>query len=81
MAEPKKMSDLKKKRMRYELLEDMEDWLNNRIAYMESDIALNSSDDCLDEDGKLPEWRLDAIDELQMTIDECREIQKYLLKL
>lgn len=75
------MSELKKKRIRYEILEDIESWLENRIKGLEDDIAYNSADDCKNEDGVLPEWRVESIRNDQMKIAECRDIAKCLLKL
>lgn len=75
------MSELKKKRIRYEILEDIESWLENRIKALEEDIDYNSGDDCKNEDGVLPEWRVESICNDQMKIAECRDIAKCLLKL
>lgn len=75
------MSELKKKRIRYEILEDIESWLENRIKGLEGDIDYNSADDCKNEDGVLPEWRVETIRDDQMKIAECRDIAKCLLKL
>lgn len=75
------MSEMKKKRMRYEILEGIESWLENRIKGLEDDIDYNSADDCKNEDGVLPEWRVESIRDDQMKIAECRDIAKCLLKL
>ena len=75
------MSEMKKKRMRYEILEGIESWLENRIKGLEDDIDYNSADDCKNADGVLPEWRVENIRDDQMKIAECRDIAKCLLKL
>ena len=75
------MSELKKKRMRYEILEDIESWLNSRIKSLEENIDYNSSEDCKGPDGLLPEWRVESNRDDEMKIAECRDIAKALLKL
>ena len=73
------MSDLKKKRMRYEVLEEVESFLLNRVKSHEEDIEWKSAPR---EDGSpLPEWRLEEIQDHKDKIAEIREVIKALSKL
>lgn len=75
------MSEIKKKRIRYEILEDMEDFLNRKIAGFQEEISYHSGDDARDENGELPEWRRRDIQICEAKISECRDLIKALLKL
>lgn len=73
------MSELKKKRMRYEVLEEVESFLLNRIKSHEEEIEWKSAPR---EDGEaLPEWRLDEIQDHKDKIAEIKEVIKALAKL
>ena len=72
------MSELKKKRMRYEILEETEKFLLTRIESLEQEIAWRSEPG---DDGEIPEWRLDGIQEDKDKIAEIREVIKSLAKL
>ena len=72
------MSELKKKRMRYEILEETEKYLLTRIESLEQEIAWRSEGG---EDGEIPDWKLSAIQEDKDKIAEIREVIKALAKL
>lgn len=72
------MSELKKKRMRYEILEETEKFLLTRIESLEQEIAWRSESE---NDGEIPEWRLDEIQERKDKIAEIKEVIKSLSKL
>jgi len=72
------MSDLTKKRMRYEILEDVETFLQNRIKSCEEEIEWRSQPD---DDGNIPEWRQEEIGKNRDKISEIQEVIKALPKL
>lgn len=72
------MSELKKKRMRYEILEDVEKFLLNRIKSCEEEIEWRSA---REEDGEIPEWRKEEIKEKEDQISEIKEVIKALAKM
>ena len=73
------MSDLTKKRMRYEILEEVEQFLLNRISSVEEEIAWKSEPR---EDGEpIPDWRMEEIKGHEAKIVEYREVIKVLPKL
>ena len=72
-------SELTKKRMRYEILEDMESFLQQRIKGREEEIEWREN--LADEGGEIPDWRLDEIQDLKDRIAEIREVIKALPKL
>lgn len=72
------MSDLTKKRMRYEILEDVETFLQNRIKSFEEEIEWRSQPD---DDGNIPEWHQEDIRKNRDKISEIQEVIKALPKL
>lgn len=73
------MSDLTKKRMRYEILEEVERFLLNRISSVEEEIEWKSA---AREDGEpIPDWRMEEIKDHEVKIAEYREVIKVLPKL
>lgn len=72
------MSDLTKKRMRYEILEDVETFLQNRIKSCEEEIEWRSQPD---DDGNIPEWRQEEIRKNRDKISEIQDVIKALPKL
>jgi hypothetical protein len=73
------MSELKKKRMRYEVLEDVESFLLNRIKSHEEEIEWKSA--ARDDGEPIPEWRLEEIQDHKDKIVEIKEVIKSLAKL
>ena len=72
------MSELTKKRMRYEILEEVECFLHNRIKSCEEEIEWRSAR----EDGEeLSSYQKDEIQKKQDEIAEYREVIKALPKL
>ena len=72
------MSELKKKRLRYEILEETESFLLNRIKSLEEEVEWKSQPG---DDGEIPEWRLAGIQDDKDKIAEIREVIKALSKL
>lgn len=72
------MSELTKKRMRYEVLEDIEQFLLRKIDSLEVDINWKSQ---TDESGEIPDWRKEEIANELDKISEIKEVIKVLPKL
>lgn len=72
------MSELKKKRMRYEILEDVEKYLQTRIKGYEDEIEWRSAHE---EGEEIPEWRLEEIQDRRDQISEIKEVIKALAKM
>lgn len=72
------MSDLTKKRMRYEILEEVETFLLNRIKGCEEEIEWRSA---REEGQELSAYMLEEIQKKRDEIAEYREVIKALPKL
>ena len=73
------MSELKKKRLRYEILEEAEGFLLTRIKSLEEEIEWKSRPE--DDSQEIPEWRLAGIQDDKDKIAEIKEVIKALSKL
>lgn len=73
------MSELTKKRMRYEILEEVECFLLNRIKGCEEEIEWKSA--ARDDGEPIPDWRKEEIKDHEAKIVEYREVIKVLPKI
>lgn len=75
------MSEIAKKKIRYELLEQVEEYLNSKIESFRRDIEYNTNPDNWNGNEEIPEWRLDENRKMEARIKEAQDIIKGLLKL
>ena len=76
-----KMTDITKKRIRYEILEDVESMLMRRVEDLERDNEYNRDPENWGGLDEMPEWRKDDLDTNTFRINEIQDIIKALSKL
>lgn len=73
------MSEIKRKRLRMEILDGMEDYLLRSIKSLEEENEYSRQQ--TDDDGNLAEWRQDDIRKNEAKIAEIKDIIKALGKM
>lgn len=74
------MSEIGKKRVKFEVLEDLETYLNRQIESIQSDIDYDLNPENYS-DGVVPEWRQDGVREKKIKLEAMEEVRKGLMKL
>lgn len=74
------MSEIGKKRVKFEILEDMENYLNRMIESIQTDIDYDMNPENYS-DGVVPDWRLDEVKQRKIKLEVMEDVRKGLLKL
>ena len=77
----KKLGEIAKKKMRYEILEELENYLNRKIDELNRDIQYNSDPENWGTSEEMPEWRKEDNEMNNFRIKEVEDIIKALAKL
>ena len=76
-----KIGEIAKKRMRYELLEELENYLNRKIDELNRDNEYNADPENWGSSEEMPEWRKEDIEQNNFRIKEAEDIIKALAKM
>lgn len=74
------MSEISKRKLKYEILEGIENYLNGQMEIMKTENEYNANPENW-ADGEIPKWRLEDIATNKTKMEIIDEIMKGLLKL
>lgn len=74
------MSEISKRKLKYEILEGIENYLNGQMENMKTENEYNENPENW-ADGEIPKWRLEDVETNKAKMAIIDEIMKGLLKL
>lgn len=74
------MSEIGKRKLKYEIMEEIERYLNSKVEQMQSENEYNTNPDNWS-DGEIPQWRLDDVEANKVRMAIIGDILNGLLKI
>lgn len=74
------MSEIGKRKLKYEIMEEIENYLNRKVEEMKTENEYNMNPDNWS-DGEIPRWRLDGVEANKVRMAIIGDILNGLLKI
>lgn len=74
------MSEIGKRKLKYEIMEEIENYLNNKVEQMKVENEYNTNPDNWS-DGEIPQWRLEDVEANKVRMAIIGDILNGLLKI
>lgn len=74
------MSEIGKRKLKYEIMEEIERYLNSKVEQMQSENEYNTNPENWS-DGEIPRWRLEEVETNKIRMEIISDILHGLLKL
>lgn len=74
------MSEIGKRKLKYEIMEEIERYLNSKVEQMQSENEYNTNPENWS-DGEIPQWRLDDVEANKVRMAIIGDILNGLLKI